>query len=653
MLRAITANWGVPFVLVEGNAELTPARLVGHHNPARVLREDYSSDNFVPGPLVEAMRAGGFLYIEELNRAPGGHAQRAARRRWPSARSRCRGSARSPPADVPGAGVDEPVRQRRHGPDLRLGLRPLVPARRRLPGRGRGGARSSRCAPAATDDAAGRRRGGDHPGHPRAPGAAPRLSVRGAIDLAAIARRAGRARAPTTTDERRRCSTPRCSRCPARIGVDEASEPTPEEVITEIWENHFFSRPRRAAPGSPRSTSTTPSRCRRQPARDRGLAPLRRKPKQLDRGARAVPAGDGRAAGRRRRTGRPRHGDLRSGARRRAGRAGHRAAGAACGRVGDLLEDAGAGPRGRRRWPSDRARGWRMRRRAARPDAAGAAAGARSRCPTATAPTTSTSTARIEVLTERPVPEDTDIIVRERMRSRRSVVLIVDVSGSMRGEKVRMAAATVAALSAPTWPGRRPARAGRVLVRRRAAQAAGGSTPARAAARPAAAHPRPRADQRALRAVRRRTPSWPGSAAPAHGACCSPTRCTTPGPDPRLVARRFPELHVLLQTDGEHDRAARRRPGPARPRPDRPGGHPPRRRPRPQPRPRPRLTAPILAESALLHRDTPTGTCSCAHSRACPLPFGLRRGPDATHSESAQMHGLHRVSRAAVRFRRD
>jgi uncharacterized protein with von Willebrand factor type A (vWA) domain len=54
----------------------------------------------------------------------------------------------------------------------------------------------------------------------------------------------------------------------------------------------------------------------------------------------------------------------------------------------------------------------------------------------------------IEVLTERPVPDDTDIVVRERMRSRRAVVLVVDVSGSMRGEKVRVAAATVAALSA-------------------------------------------------------------------------------------------------------------------------------------------------------------------------------------------------------------
>jgi len=35
-----------------------------------VLREDYNADNFVDGPLLEAMREGGFLYIEELNRAP-------------------------------------------------------------------------------------------------------------------------------------------------------------------------------------------------------------------------------------------------------------------------------------------------------------------------------------------------------------------------------------------------------------------------------------------------------------------------------------------------------------------------------------------------------------------------------------------------------
>ena len=54
----------------------------------------------------------------------------------------------------------------------------------------------------------------------------------------------------------------------------------------------------------------------------------------------------------------------------------------------------------------------------------------------------------IEVLAERPVPDDEDIVVRDRVRTRRSVVLLVDVSGSMRGERVKTAAATVGALSA-------------------------------------------------------------------------------------------------------------------------------------------------------------------------------------------------------------
>lgn len=70
LLGAITSEWDIPLVFVEGNADLTPSRLVGHHNPARVLREDYTADNFVEGPLIEAMRTGGFLYIEEFNRAP-------------------------------------------------------------------------------------------------------------------------------------------------------------------------------------------------------------------------------------------------------------------------------------------------------------------------------------------------------------------------------------------------------------------------------------------------------------------------------------------------------------------------------------------------------------------------------------------------------
>lgn len=53
----------------------------------------------------------------------------------------------------------------------------------------------------------------------------------------------------------------------------------------------------------------------------------------------------------------------------------------------------------------------------------------------------------IEVLAEHPVPDDEDIIVRDRIRTKRSVVLAVDVSGSMKGERVATAAATVGALA--------------------------------------------------------------------------------------------------------------------------------------------------------------------------------------------------------------
>ncbi|MGT2425055.1 hypothetical protein [Amnibacterium kyonggiense] len=41
--------------------------------------------------------------------------------------------------------------------------------------------------------------------------------------------------------------------------------------------------------------------------------------------------------------------------------------------------------------------------------------------------------ATLQVLAERPVPEDEDVVVRERVRAPRSVVLLVDVSGSMKG----------------------------------------------------------------------------------------------------------------------------------------------------------------------------------------------------------------------------
>jgi len=70
LLRSVAAAGTVPFVFVEGNAELTPGRLVGHFDPAQVLTDGYSPDVFVDGPLVQALRTGALLYVEEVNRVP-------------------------------------------------------------------------------------------------------------------------------------------------------------------------------------------------------------------------------------------------------------------------------------------------------------------------------------------------------------------------------------------------------------------------------------------------------------------------------------------------------------------------------------------------------------------------------------------------------
>jgi MoxR-like ATPase len=70
LLRSIAADTGQEVVFVEGNAELTPARLIGQFDPSQVLAEGYRVEHFVDGPLITAMRRGGLLYMEELNRVP-------------------------------------------------------------------------------------------------------------------------------------------------------------------------------------------------------------------------------------------------------------------------------------------------------------------------------------------------------------------------------------------------------------------------------------------------------------------------------------------------------------------------------------------------------------------------------------------------------
>ena len=240
MLRAITSHWGVPFVLVEGNAELTPARLVGHHNPARVLQEDYSAENFVPGPLIAAMQEGGFLYIEELNRAPedtmnvllGAMAERAVtvpRVGTLTATASFRVIASMNPFDNVGtARISDSVYDRwcrlavgyqdaaEEGDvvALRTGCR-----ERSLIDDGVALARATRAHPEL-------RRGS---------------SVRGAIDLVAIAMELRKV--DPDAEYTRTVLDAALLALSARVGVDDASDATPERVITEIWENHFFSAP--------------------------------------------------------------------------------------------------------------------------------------------------------------------------------------------------------------------------------------------------------------------------------------------------------------------------------------------------------------------------------------------------------------------------
>ncbi|MDN5914358.1 MAG: VWA domain-containing protein, partial [Pseudonocardia sp.] len=160
----------------------------------------------------------------------------------------------------------------------------------------------------------------------------------------------------------------------------------------------------------------------------------------------------------------------------------------------------------------------------------------------------------IEVLAERPVPEDTDIVVRERMRSRRAAVLIVDVSGSMRGEKVRIAAATVAALSADLGGGDNGDQLAVVAFWSDAALLKPLET--RVA-------PSTLLDQLLRIPARGLTNVGFGltvarselnrSSARRRTAVLLTDAVHNAGPDPREIARRFGELHVLCETDGEHD----------------------------------------------------------------------------------------------------
>ena len=70
LLRTIAQESGIPLCMIEGNVDLTPAKLLGHFNPSKVMSDGYQPEYFEKGPLTMAMEGGGILYIEEFNRMP-------------------------------------------------------------------------------------------------------------------------------------------------------------------------------------------------------------------------------------------------------------------------------------------------------------------------------------------------------------------------------------------------------------------------------------------------------------------------------------------------------------------------------------------------------------------------------------------------------
>jgi Mg-chelatase subunit ChlD len=312
----------------------------------------------------------------------------------------------------------------------------------------------------------------------------------------------------------------------------------------------FFLRPRRAAPGPHRLSAASAVAL---PTADIGerrtLEPLRRKPKRLNAAPDLFSIANGTPVVT---TSKPERGFGEHGSDLQAGGQGVlvTAQVAVQKQLSDLLEDAPVDPDAATMAQAI-ARRLSVRRRL-RDARAERGTGSITSLPYAYRSDDIDLDKTIEMLAERPIPKDSDVIVRERTSSRRAVVLIVDVSGSMRGEKLRIAAATVAALSADlSGAGDQLAL---VAFWSDAALLKTLTSPAKSA----------QLLNTLLRIPARGLTNLGFALSVAHAELSrSAARCRTAimltdavhnaGPDPRVLARRFPALHVLLETDGEHD----------------------------------------------------------------------------------------------------
>jgi Mg-chelatase subunit ChlD len=158
----------------------------------------------------------------------------------------------------------------------------------------------------------------------------------------------------------------------------------------------------------------------------------------------------------------------------------------------------------------------------------------------------------VENLIGRRAVSPEDIVVRVPHHRQRSVALLVDASGSMKGEKALLAAAAVGALVAELgddeltvvafWKD-----AAVLTVRSRNASAAAVLEDLVALPVEGLTNVHVGLQVAALELAR--------SSAPERLAILLSDAVHNAGPDPRTEVAKLPRLHVLLQTDGEHDAA--------------------------------------------------------------------------------------------------
>jgi MoxR-like ATPase len=549
LLRAITKAWNVPLIFVEGNAELTPGRLLGHHDPARVLEQGYSQDTFEPGPLVEAMVSGGFLYFEEFNRAPedtlntlltaiADRTVSIPRVGTIAAAPTFRLIGSMNPYDNVGTTrlsvsikdrlnrllIDyQDAEAEREIVDLRCGRDPEDPLAEQI----------------ADDAVAVTRRTREHEAVTQG------SSVRGAIDLDLMARELCAVRGVGRPEDLRYPEIfleVMLMALSGRLLLDHGSGTDPETVLKAIWQERFLGAnpgPGDLAEGDPTAPGLPLTEPERDP-RDRAQRDFRPKPKVLTEDPNLIAGANGQGlAG-------EENGREPGERRRRPGQSGLGT------EQGELDDEEGEQPRADARV---RTAAQEIAARLALVDVPGVR-----RPPRGSGDLRALrySGAGGELDLDRTLEgreqgrplTPGDVIVRERRRTRREVVLVVDVSGSMQGERLLVTAATVGALSVGP-------------LSERLAVIAFWSDAARLLALGESAPPERLVDQMlGLEAAGLTNLAFPletalgefGGGSDGERRVVLVSDCVhNAGPDPRAVAARLPRVDVLFHAEGERD----------------------------------------------------------------------------------------------------